>query len=343
MLADIWATFSAAVRDSLRAADRPRNPEPMVIEEPAAVSRFSEGGATQAAMRSVYDVNARALSALIPPHGRLLDLGVGAGQALAYLMHRRPDITAVGVDLSPAMLSAAEQTLARQGLSDRIRLLAADITNLPPLLSDDIFSAISCLWTLHQLPDTEMLSAVLRQIAALRDRHGAAVWMLDFHRLASPRSFPALLAATEPGYPRLLRDDAIASEAAAFRRDEVDPPLRAAGHTDPPEGGSSPARLRRVRQGTAAPAGSWAGPWSRSLPVVYGWVRVTGGTGAGAGCQLTASWSRRPKRCRWPARRSWMCWRLSWSGARAVRVRAVSVACRVAWAKPKSRVASVSV
>ena len=232
MLADIWAIFLAAVRDSLRAADRPRNPEPMVIEEPAAVSRFSEGGATQAAMRSVYDVNARALSVLIPPHGRLLDLGVGAGQALAYLMHRRPDITAVGVDLSPAMLSAAEQTLARQGLSDRIRLVAADITNLPPLLSDDIFSAISCLWTLHQLPDTEMLSAVLRQIAALRDRHGAAVWMLDFHRLARPRSFPALLAATEPGYPRLLRDDAIASEAAAFRRDEVDPPLRAAGLGD---------------------------------------------------------------------------------------------------------------
>ena len=196
MLTNLWTIFFLALRELRDGDDRARTPEPMVIDDRAAVRRFSEGGATQAAMRSVYDFNARALSALIPEGGRLLDLGVGAGQALAYLLHRRPDITAIGLDLSSPMLAAAENTLAQQGLASRVCLTRADIAEIPPAVASEPVDAISCLWTLHQLPDAEVLTAALRQIGALRDRHGAAVWLLDFQRLASPRTFPDLLTAT---------------------------------------------------------------------------------------------------------------------------------------------------
>lgn len=228
-LREMWAMLAAALRDRRSAATRDRIPEPMVIDDPAAVLRFGEGGDTQPAMRSVYDFNARALSALIPAGGHLLDLGVASGQAIAYLMHRRPDITVTGVDLSAAMLADAGDMLARQGLIGRVNLVEADITDLPSAVTAERVDAVSCLWTLHQLPDTALLAAALRQIAALRDQHGAAVWLLDFQRLRSPRSFPGLLSATEPGYPGPLRDDAIDSEAAAFRTTEVRRELENAG------------------------------------------------------------------------------------------------------------------
>jgi tRNA (cmo5U34)-methyltransferase len=49
-----------------------------------------------------------------------------------------------------------------------------DLLRMPPL-TEQPWDGTSCVWTLHQLPDFEVLRAALRQIAALRDRTGAAV------------------------------------------------------------------------------------------------------------------------------------------------------------------------
>jgi tRNA (cmo5U34)-methyltransferase len=229
MLADVRANLAIALRESRTSPGRARIPEPMVIDDPAAVRRFSEGGTSQPAMLSVYDFNARALNALVPKGGVLLDLGVGSGQALAYFLHRRPDVTAIGVDLSAAMLATARDMFAQCGMEHRVRLVEADAGDLPAEVAGEPIAAVSSLWTLHQLPDGDVLGAVLHRIAALRAQHGAAVWLLDFQRLADSRSFPDLLTATEPGYPASLRADAISSEAAAFRADELRRCLDAAG------------------------------------------------------------------------------------------------------------------
>jgi tRNA (cmo5U34)-methyltransferase len=263
VLTDLGAVVILGLRELRSGSDRARIPEPMVIADPAAVARFSEGGATQPLMRGVYDFNARALSALIPRGGRLLDLGVGAGQALAYLLHRRPDITAIGLDLSPAMLAAARDTLSRQDLAGRVRLDAADITDIPPDVRRERVDAVSCLWTLHQLPDTEVLTAALRQIAALRNRQGMAVWLLDFQRLTSSRTFPDLLTATEPDYPALLREDAVSSEAAAFRAGDLRRHLDVAGLGDLRLRTTWPLRLMQACWAAAGqPARDGARPWT---------------------------------------------------------------------------------
>lgn len=229
-LADIWTVFALARADSRHRDERPRIPEPaMAITDPAAVRRFSEGAASQPLMRSVYDFSARSLGALVPDGGRVLDLGVGSGHALAFFLLRRPDVTAVGVDLSPAMLATAQFTFEQCGLADRVTLVRGDISALPPAVTDEPVNAVSSLWTLHQLPDPGVLGASLRQLAALRDQHGAAIWVVDFERLGDARSLPRLISALEPEYPGPLRADAIASEAAAFRPDELRTHFAAAG------------------------------------------------------------------------------------------------------------------
>lgn len=221
--------MALALRDAMCRQARPRIPEPMVVDDPAAVARFSEGSAAQPAMLSVYDFSARALNALVPKDGRVLDLGVGSGSALAYFLQRRPDVTAVGVDLSAGMLEQAQAACQAAGVAARVQLLEADICQLPEAAVGERVDAVCSIWTLHQLPGQPTLAAALESVAGVRERHGAAVWLLDFQRMPDSRTFPALLAATDPDYPAGLRQDAIDSEAAAFTAAELREQLALAG------------------------------------------------------------------------------------------------------------------
>jgi SAM-dependent methyltransferase len=204
----------------------------MVMDDPESVAQFHAGGVVSPGMLAVYDFSARAVNVLLPEGARLLDLGVGSGRALAYLVRRRPDLEVTGVDLAPNMLDAARGLLAGEGLDRRIHLEQADISALPDPIAGAHWDGISCVWTLHQLPAFDVLRAALRQISALRKRTGAAVWLLDFHRLRDPATFPALLSALDPAMAPVLRKDGLASEAAAFTHDELAAELQAAGLGD---------------------------------------------------------------------------------------------------------------
>lgn len=213
----------------------------MVMDEPGSVEHFHNGGAANPGMQAVYDLCARALDALLPPDGRLLDLGVGSGRALSAVLRRRRDIQATAVDLAPNMLSTARQLFDAEGLGERVALVQADITALPPRLTDTrAFDAISCMWTLHQLPDFDVLRAALEQIAAVQRRSGAAVWISDFQRLRDPTACPNMLTCVDPESPEILRQDAIASEAAAFTFTELADALVGSGLPEMQSGHSTP-------------------------------------------------------------------------------------------------------
>ncbi|KDF00356.1 methyltransferase [Mycolicibacterium aromaticivorans JS19b1 = JCM 16368] len=201
----------------------------MVMDDAESVAYFHAGGGANPGMRAVYDLCARALDVMLPPGGRLLDLGIGSGRALSAVLRRRPDIMAVGVDLAPNMLATARDLFAAEGLDRRVELVQADITALPDSLAAGPWDAVSCMWTLHQLPDVQVLGAALRQIAAVRCDSGAALWISDFARLKDPSACPAMLQCVDPDSPAGLRQDAIASEAAAFTREELSAQLAAAG------------------------------------------------------------------------------------------------------------------
>lgn len=219
-------------RERRHPAGRQRIPEPMVMNDPDSVAQFHAGGVSNPAMGAVYDFGARALDALVPPGGRVLDLGVGSGRALSAVLRRRPDLEATAVDLAPNMLATARELFAAEGLDQRVELVHADITALPDRLATSRWDAVSCMWTLHQLPHFDALRGALRQLAVLRRHSGAAIWISDFQRMRDPSSADAMLRCLDPSLPAALLRDAIASEAAAFTRAELSAELAAAGLDD---------------------------------------------------------------------------------------------------------------
>lgn len=225
----LWRIPGIVVRERRHPLGRQRVPEPMVMNDPESVAQFHEGGVSNPGMQGVYDFGARALDALLPPGGRLLDLGVGSGRALSAVLRRRPDVRVTAVDLAPNMLATAGELFTAEGLDGRVDLVEADITALPDALADAPWDVVSCMWTLHQLPDYEALRAGLRQIAAVHRASGAAVWISDFQRLRSPSTGDAMLRCVDPDSPVVLRNDAMASEAAAFTAAELSAELLAAG------------------------------------------------------------------------------------------------------------------
>lgn len=236
----LWRVPGIIVRERLHPPGRQRTPEPMVMDDPVSVEQFHCGGASNPGMRAVYDLCARALDALLPPGGRLLDLGVGSGRALSAMLRRRPDVHVTAVDLAPNMLRKARVLFESEGLSDRVDLVQADITDLPAGLSIESWDAISCMWTLHQLPDLNILRSVLKQIASVYLSSGASIWISDFQRLRDPSTSLRMLQCMDPALPIALRQDAIASEAAAFTFAELSDQLAAAGLPSMRTGHSTP-------------------------------------------------------------------------------------------------------
>ncbi|OBA96525.1 methyltransferase [Mycobacteriaceae bacterium 1482268.1] len=201
----------------------------MVMDDPESVAQFHEGGVSNPGQQAVYDFSARALDALLPHGARLLDLGVGSGRALSALLRRRLDVTATAVDLAPNMLATARELFVAERQADRVQLVEGDITALPDELAAADWDGVSCVWTLHQLPDFDILRGALRQIAALRANCGAALWIFDFQRLRDPSALAALIQCMVPAMPPVLRKDALASEAAGFTLAELSAELAAVG------------------------------------------------------------------------------------------------------------------
>jgi malonyl-CoA O-methyltransferase len=71
-----------------------------------------------------------ALDRLPTPPKRVLDLGTGTGKAARMVARRFPEATAVGVDLSPAMIAQARRLLPAE-LTDRVIYEVADANSLP--------------------------------------------------------------------------------------------------------------------------------------------------------------------------------------------------------------------
>lgn len=276
----LWRVPGIVVRERFHPAGRQRVPEPMVMDDPESVTQFHSGGGSNPGMRAVYDFCGRALDALLPPAGRLLDLGVGSGRALSAVLRRRPDVTATAVDLAPNMLATARELFDSEGLLDRVELVQADITALPERISTGSWDAISCMWTLHQLPDVDVLRGALSQIASVQRRSGAGVWISDFQRLRDPAACPKMLVCVDPGSPEVLRQDAIASEAAAFTFAELAEELAASGLHDMNSGHSTPLPYLQAY-------------W------MFGSPRQTGGPAAGRGSELRGQARREAALLRW--------------------------------------------
>jgi hypothetical protein len=190
------------------------------------VSEYDAGGLPGGSMRPVYEVCASSISRLLPEGGTVVDLGAAAGRCAAVLAEHRPDAQIIGIDLSEEMVRRGQGALAAQGLSARVRMVAGDMRSFGELAPDGV-SVVASSWALENLPTASDLDRCLAEIAAVRERTGCAVWLFNFARLNSARTYPAVQGLVN-GVTPLLADNGVAGEAAASTFGEMQAQLETA-------------------------------------------------------------------------------------------------------------------
>ncbi len=104
----------------------------------------------------------------LPPVRRALVVGGGAGRFLAALLEHDPGITAVSIDLSPAMTRRTAARLAARGLTGRAELRAGGLEQLG---SEDRFDLVATHCFLDLFDDAD-LEAVIDRLNQSLERAG---------------------------------------------------------------------------------------------------------------------------------------------------------------------------
>ena len=105
-----------------------------------------------------YARSVRRCQALLGPTARVLELGCGTGTTALQLAPQVAEYT--GTDLSPEMITIAEEKRAAAGVS-AVRFVVAEATD--PLPGDGLYDAVLAMNLLHLVPD---LPATLAQVYA---------------------------------------------------------------------------------------------------------------------------------------------------------------------------------
>jgi cyclopropane fatty-acyl-phospholipid synthase-like methyltransferase len=153
----------------------------------------------------------------------VLDLGCGPADIPLRLARQYPGAVFDALDGSRAMLDEAQRLWASAGLSERVRLLHADLDRAD--LPAGHYDAVVSNSLLHHLHRPERLWRRIRHWA----QPGAMVLVMDLARPDGPQALAALVERYAADAPAVLRRDFGASLAAAFRPEEVRAQLAAAG------------------------------------------------------------------------------------------------------------------
>jgi len=109
----------------------------------------------------------------VDPTGRILDVGCGTGNLVWRLASKAREV--VGVDLSPAMVAHARESLAERGLP-HVSFVLGDVTSVFSGLPNGHFDVATLVLALHEMPD-EGRVPVLIEVARLARN----VVCVDFH------------------------------------------------------------------------------------------------------------------------------------------------------------------
>ncbi len=139
-------------------------------------------GATGLAIRTKPEWDAQivaALLGLLPPAGRVLDVGCGYGRIAIPLAEQGYEVT--GFDISRNLLRAARREASRRRLG--IRFDEGSMTALP--YESGTFDAVVCLWTaFHELlEEAEQVAALGEMVRVLRE---GGVGVIDGPAYVSP-------------------------------------------------------------------------------------------------------------------------------------------------------------
>ncbi|MFQ5998220.1 MAG: class I SAM-dependent methyltransferase, partial [Candidatus Bathyarchaeia archaeon] len=97
-------------------------------------------------------------------NGTLLDLGAGPAKIPVKLITRLPEMRAVVIDLSQAMLKQAKNNINTAGVRAKVDLLRADAKRLP--LRNSTFEIVICNSLLHHLANPVRLLNEIERVSA---------------------------------------------------------------------------------------------------------------------------------------------------------------------------------
>ena len=196
-----------------------RVPEPELMEEEEQARAYSSAD-FEAPHEAFVEESNRAFSGSVT--GRILDLGCGPGDITVRFAKRHPKCTVVGIDGSEAMLHFGRERVELEGLSHRVKLKRVF---LPAEDLDSGFDGAISNSLLHHLQHPEVLWQSLGQHV----QSGAPVFVMDLLRPQSRAEAEKLVAAYSGEEPEILQRDFFLSLCAAYRVDEIQSQLQAAG------------------------------------------------------------------------------------------------------------------
>ena len=104
----------------------------------------------------------------------ILDVATGTADLAIQLANDNPDALITGIDLSEKMLSVGSQKIDKKQLSNRVRLVVADVATLP--FADDSFDAVTVAFGVRNFSDRE--ASLHEMVRVCRD--GGLVAILEF-------------------------------------------------------------------------------------------------------------------------------------------------------------------
>ncbi len=122
---------------------------------------YDERWARTAPIRDALHFLLEAVFAGLPSDARVLCVGAGTGEEMAYLARRFPRWTFTAVEPSGAMLEVCRRKAEREGFSDRCRLHEGYLASLP---AQAPFDAATCLLVSQFILDPPQRSALFGAI-----------------------------------------------------------------------------------------------------------------------------------------------------------------------------------
>jgi SAM-dependent methyltransferase len=217
------AMLKIVVRETLSRRRIERMPEPsLVMDDEDQVRSYVAAGRETGVMAPTYLFHGANIADVIKPGDRVLDLACGPANQLALVARLNPEVSFVGIDLSPSMLAQAEALIKVQGLSN-VSFQEGDITRLSAF-ADHSFDAVVSTLSLHHLPTLKMLHQTFAEAARVLRPNGG-VYIMDFSRLKLRSSIEYFAYQYVDRQPVLFTQDYLNSLLAAFTLDD----LRATG------------------------------------------------------------------------------------------------------------------
>jgi len=198
-----------------------RIPEPELMTDPEQARAYAAADFSEP-----HDLFVRLFREHFPDReieGLVLDLGCGPADISIRFARTFPGCRILGVDGARAMLDEGLRAVAAAGLGERIRLLEGYLpgAELPAVE----YAAVISNSLLHHMRDPADFWGTVAAVAAT----GTPVCVMDLLRPDSAAAAEALVEAHAGDAPPVLRHDFHRSLLAAYRPDEVQEQLRAAG------------------------------------------------------------------------------------------------------------------